>query len=81
MLNREVTHNWCVQAEEVNRVRVGMEGHRPFVARMRELMRQRKVERLKMTPGVRSVPTQLGQALWLPSSADHPQGMLFMEEY
>jgi hypothetical protein len=59
-------------------MRVEVEGHRPFLERMREIKHRQKVARLKQMPGVRTVPTQFGNALWLPATTDHPEGLLFM---
>lgn len=67
-----------IPAEEVSRMRVEVEGHRPFLERMREIKHRQKVARLKQMPGVRTVPTQFGNALWLPATTDHPEGLLFM---
>jgi hypothetical protein len=59
-------------------MRVEVEGHRPFLERIREIKHRQKVARLKEIPGVRTVPTQFGDALWLPATAEHPDGLLFM---
>lgn len=60
-------------------MRVEVDGHRPFIERMHSLKHREKVERLKLTPGVRVVPSRFGPALWIPSSPDAAgPGRLFM---
>lgn len=65
-------------AEDVERMRVEVDGHRPFIERIKELKHHQKVERLRRTPGVRQVPSRFGQALWIPPASPGQRGRLFM---
>jgi len=69
-----------IGTDDIRHLRVEADSHRPILLRLWELKQQQRIAELRRLPGARSIPTRFGNALWLPSSPDNPNGRLFMEQ-
>jgi len=75
-----IEHLPNIPKDDIRHLRVEADSHRPILLRLWELKQQQRIAELRRLPGARSIPTRFGNALWLPSSPDNPNGRLFMEQ-